>query len=98
MIVRKSTIFGFVLLILFIFFVGTFIEAGKKDFSRSQSAVISVQWVKKLGLTDPALFTEAVYIRHLSQADRHAPFQDHPTSMEHFLGGALIQPPAHLRL
>ncbi len=98
MIVRKSTIFAFVLLILVVLFVGTFIEGWKKEFSRSHSAIISIQWVKKLGLTDPALFTEAVYIRHLSQADRHAPFQDHPTSIEHFLGGALIQPPAHLRL
>jgi hypothetical protein len=35
-------------------------------------------------LTDPALFTEARYARHASQADRHAAFQDHPLALEHF--------------
>jgi hypothetical protein len=38
----------------------------------------------RLRLTDPALFTEARYARHLSQADRHAAFQDHPMALEHF--------------
>jgi len=49
------------------------------------------------GLTDPALFTEARYTRHPTQADRHAAFQDHPGALEHFPTGALISPPAHLR-
>jgi hypothetical protein len=43
-------------------------------------------------LTDPALFTEARYTRHLSQADWHAPFQDHPMAFEHFPSGSLIIP------
>lgn len=49
------------------------------------------------GLTDLALFTEARYTRHLSQADAHAAFQDHPGALEHFPTGALLPPPAHLR-
>lgn len=49
--------------------------------------------VEELGLTDPALFTEARYIRHLSLSDRHAPFQDHPMAYEHFPSGSLIPPP-----
>jgi hypothetical protein len=49
------------------------------------------------GLTDPALFTEARYTRHPSQADHHSAFQDHPGALEHFPTGALISPPAHLR-
>ncbi len=49
------------------------------------------------GLTDPALFTEARYTRHPSQADHHAAFQDHPGALEHFPTGALLSPPAHLR-
>lgn len=48
-----------------------------------------------LGLTDLALFTEARYTRHLSLADRFAPFQDHPAALEHFPSGALVGPPSH---
>jgi hypothetical protein len=44
-------------------------------------------------LTDPALFTEARYARHASQADRHAAFQDHPLALEHFPAGSLMPPP-----
>ncbi|MEN8180637.1 MAG: hypothetical protein ABFS39_18730 [Pseudomonadota bacterium] len=51
------------------------------------------QLVKKLGLSDLALFTEARYTRHLSQADLHTAFQDHPLSLEHFPSGSLISPP-----
>lgn len=53
--------------------------------------------VAEWGLTDLALFTEARYTRHPSQADRHAAFQDHPAALEHFPSGALALPPAHLR-
>ena len=52
--------------------------------------------VRALGLTDPALFTAARYVRHLSQADLFSPFQDAPASLEHFPSGALVLPPAHL--
>ncbi len=52
--------------------------------------------VRDLGLTDLALFTEARYTRHLSQADRHTPFQDHPLALDHFPSGALVAPPRHL--
>ncbi len=53
--------------------------------------------VAAFDLTDLSLFTEARYIRHLSQADRHSPFQDHPLSLEHFPTGSLILPPEALR-
>jgi hypothetical protein len=51
--------------------------------------------VEQLGLTDLALFTEARYTRHLTQADRFAPFQDHPAGLDHFPSGALVAPPNH---
>ena len=49
--------------------------------------------VVRLELTDIVLFTEARYTRHPSQADRHAPFQDHPFALDHFPSGVLIPPP-----
>jgi len=53
--------------------------------------------VARLGATDIALFTEARYTRHPSQADLHTPFQDHPGAFEHFPSGSLIGPPPRLR-
>jgi hypothetical protein len=47
----------------------------------------------RLVLTDLALFTEARYTRHPSQADFHAPFQDHPAALEHFPSGSFVPPP-----
>ena len=48
--------------------------------------------VKRLGLTDIALLTEARYTRHLSLADLHSPFQDAPMAIEHFPTGSLVAP------
>jgi hypothetical protein len=53
--------------------------------------------VRVLALTDLCLFTEARYTRHLSMADLHTPFQDHPLSLEHFPSGAITTVPLHLR-
>ncbi|MDA8099734.1 MAG: hypothetical protein M0042_08915 [Nitrospiraceae bacterium] len=53
--------------------------------------------VKRLELTDFALLTDARYSRNPSQADRHAPFQDHPLALEHFPSGSLIAVPPQLR-
>lgn len=55
------------------------------------------EMVRRFGLTDLCLFTEASYTRHLSQADLHTPFQDSPMSLEHFPSGSLVRPPANLR-
>ena len=54
------------------------------------------QQVREFGLTDLCLFTEARYTRHLSQADLHAAFQDHPLSLDHFPSGSLLAPPVAL--
>ncbi|OGR23620.1 MAG: hypothetical protein A2X58_02295 [Nitrospirae bacterium GWC2_56_14] len=51
----------------------------------------------QLALTDLALFTEARYTRHPSQADLHAPFQDHPSALEHFPSGSFVPPPMRIQ-
>jgi len=68
--------------------------------ARSASGVLLLEerarMVRTLGLTDIALFTEARYTRHPSQADRHSAFQDHPGSMEHFPTGSFVAPSQRL--
>ncbi len=49
--------------------------------------------VAALGLTDLALFNEARYTRHPSQADLHSAFQDHPMALDHFPTGSLVPAP-----
>jgi hypothetical protein len=49
--------------------------------------------VRNLAITDLCLSTEAGYTRHLSQSDRHSPFQTHPLALEHFPSGAILGPP-----
>ena len=46
-----------------------------------------------LMISDLALWTEARYTRHPSQADFFTPFQDFPTSVEHFPAGSMVPPP-----
>lgn len=49
--------------------------------------------VRELMLTDLAIWTEARYTRHPSQADLFTPFQDYPASLEHFPAGSIVAPP-----
>ncbi|BHH86010.1 hypothetical protein [Desulforhopalus sp. 52FAK] len=49
--------------------------------------------VVKLGLTDFAIWTEARYTRHPSQADFFSAFQEFPGSFEHFPAGTIMAPP-----
>lgn len=70
------------------------LDASRLADARRQTAVRpSSAPVHSLQLTDLALFNEARYARHASQADRHAAFQDHPMALEHFPAGSLIPPP-----
>jgi len=48
--------------------------------------------LQNMHVTDLCLTTEARYTRHPAMADRHAPFQEHPLSLEHFPSGSLILP------
>ena len=71
----------------------TFVHAG---IARERAAPLlqrRAELVAVLGLTDLALFTEARYTRHYTQADLHSAFQDHPMALEHFPSGSLLPPP-----
>jgi hypothetical protein len=71
----------------------TVVDASFRSRAAAEQLAQRSELVKRLTLTDLALFTEARYTRHLSQADRHTGFQDHPLSMEHFPSGSLYLPP-----
>lgn len=77
-------------------FAATFVDAAWLHGGRARAMDIKHDEVVRLQLTDLCLFTEARYTRHLSQADLHSAFMDHPIALEHFPTGALVAPPAHL--
>lgn len=79
-------------------FAATFVDAGRLGRQRAGARAQTADLAARLGLTDLALFTEARYTRHPSQADLHSAFQDHPLAFEHFPTGSLLVPPAHERL
>lgn len=74
-------------------FAATWLDGGGANAERDAAAAGAV--AARLELTDLALFSEARYTRHPSQADRHAAFQDHPLALEHFPAGSLVPPPGH---
>lgn len=65
--------------------------------NRKDEILLKKALVKKLMLTDLALWTEARYTRHPSQADLFTPFQDFPSSIEHFPAGSIIAPPENIK-
>ena len=92
--IRKSTIYltfitGCITVLAFLLWVHPYFKAQYFEKSLTQKK----QLVQKLGLTDLCLFTEARYTRHLSQADLHSAFQDHPMAFEHFPSGSVVLPP-----
>ena len=61
------------------------------------SAAANRELVSHLGLTDLALWSEARYTRHPSQADLFSPFADYPSCLEHFPSGSLSPPQGVVR-
>lgn len=72
------------------------LHAALADRGTQRRMAETAELVRRVGLTDLALFTEARYTRHPSQADLHTPFQDHPISFEHFPSGTFMPVPEHL--
>lgn len=77
-------------------FAATFVDAALLRERNAPQLAARGALAARLGLTDLALFTEARYTRHPSQADLHSAFQDHPLALEHFPTGSLLPPPASL--
>ena len=91
---RKSTIYltfitACIIALALLFSIHPLLNASSQDKILAEKK----QLVQKLGLTDLCLFTEARYTRHLSQADLHSAFQDHPMAFEHFPSGSVVLPP-----
>jgi len=95
MVRNSSYLFIFTAILLF-FFIGSFICKELQGKHSREKLAQSIFLVKELGLTDLALFTEARYTRHVSQADRNSAFQDHPMAFDHFPTGSIVQVPFHL--
>jgi hypothetical protein len=90
---RKSNFFlGFIAIHLLLFSL-MFIHASLRIEREAPRLREKREMVSKFELTDLCLFTEASYTRHLTQADLHTPFQDSPSSLEHFPSGSLVRPP-----
>jgi len=93
---RRSTLFLLFLLTTVTLMTATLIDAGFRRHQATDALQQQARLVRELGLTDLALFTEARYTRHLSQADLHTAFQDHPMALEHFPSGSIQPPPQWL--
>jgi hypothetical protein len=89
---RGSTLAGWVLAGAALALALVLLDAGRLA-ARDGGAQTRSALARSSQLTDPALFTEARYARHASQADHHAAFQDHPMALEHFPAGSLMPPP-----
>jgi hypothetical protein len=94
MLARKAYAALLLLAVLLAAVLLSFADAARLAAAGSQALTLRREMVAQLGLTDLCLFTEARYTRHLSQADLHSAFQDHPLAFEHFPSGSLVTPPA----
>jgi hypothetical protein len=93
---RPSTYAFAFLAILTLGVIGIFAFSGALTAAHQPRLDANRRLVEQFGLTDLALFTEARYTRHPSQADLHSALQDHPGAFDHFPSGSLLPPPAIL--
>jgi hypothetical protein len=91
---RPSTLAFSLLSALFLAMAVCLVDAGAGSERHADDVAAMRTMVERYDLSDLALFTEARYTRHPSQADLHSAFQDHPLAFEHFPSGSLI-PPRH---
>lgn len=77
-----------ILLLLALFTAGAFVVRSAERHLLPDLGSVATD----LALTDLALWTEARYTRHPSQADFFSPFQDFPSALEHFPAGSILGP------
>ena len=94
---RPSTLAFLLLTLLGLALLAIFGLSSQSSAAHTPRLLANQDMVAKLGLTDLALFTEARYTRHPSQADLHSAMQDHPGAFDHFPTGSLLPPPALLK-
>lgn len=95
MILLKARAFVAVTVIQVIVLAGLFTWSVSAARTRTAEEIPQKQeLVQRLELTDLAIWTEARYTRHPSQADFFAPFQDGPSSLEHFPAGSVVAAPS----
>ncbi len=90
----KYRVFISIIMIEIIVISGLFITAAGMVEKRQKEIEAKKKIVRVLRLTDLSIWTEARYTRHPSQADWFAPFQDYPSSIEHFPAGSILYPSA----
>jgi len=88
--VRKSSLFIACVAVQFVLLGLLFAHSAYRQKADEAYLAENEKLVRMLDLTDLCLVTEASYTRHLSQADLHTPFQDHPFSQEHFPTGSIL--------
>jgi hypothetical protein len=89
----KSTSFILITFVQLLVLCALYLHADRSAFQfRERELPAGRELVRVLGLTDFAIWTEARYTRHPSQADFFAPFQDFPSSLEHFPAGSVLAP------
>ena len=91
--VRPSDRFGLFLVGVLLLLGGAQWHAHRRQAEGQDEIRAMRSMARRLGITDLSLFVEARYTRHPSQADRFAPFQDHPNSLEHFPSGSVVPAP-----
>lgn len=90
---RKSAAFILITCVQLLVLCALYVHAGRSAaLFRQRQLPAGRELVRALGLTDFAIWTEARYTRHPSQADFFAPFQDFPSSLEHFPAGSVMAP------
>jgi hypothetical protein len=89
---RKSDLFFIVIAFQAAALILLFFHAAGRENEDMPVIRQKAEMVRRLELTDLCLFTEARYTRHVTQADLHTPFQDHPMALEHFPSGSLLMP------
>jgi len=91
---KKTTLFLIVTLLELSVLTGfLLLMRGAANAAGPEEKAAKAELARELGLTDLAIWTEARYTRHPSQADFFSAFQDTPGALEHFPAGSVVSPP-----